>query len=246
MANADIQSWVKGDQDFYTGLTLYLKYGKSSTLKRLLSKKGETNYNSEKLLYELGKLADLDVAISIKKQAPRVKKTVQAIPVQPAMDPPVPAAAPTLPPVFSDIELPEVDFSKLPDQLKHETMQRVKLYKQTWILQFRLNEQQTDEKRLALAKEIITNMDEVNRLWERIDHYLEHGVIPAQKPEAKPKSLPTDPVSLVKRQMNLRTYISRGRKRLQVLVNAVKRNKLEDDINKWDLELAEIDKKLNS
>jgi len=246
MANTDIQSWIDGDQDFYTGLALYLKHGKSSTLKTLFTKKGETKYNSEKLQYELAKLAGASVAVVVKKPAPIVKKRDQHITVQPAVNLPVPVVDHALPPVFSDIELPLVDFSKLPDQLKHETIQRVKLYKQAWILHSKLNEQQTDEQRLTLATEIITNMDQVSQLWERIDHYLEHGVIPAEKTTNKREQIGSDPISLVKRQMNLRTYISRGNRRLKTLVDAVKRSKLEDDINKWGLELTDIEKKLNS
>lgn len=242
MDRNEIQLWLDGVQDYHMGLALYSKYGKSKALKRLFAQKAGTKYNTEKMVYELTKIAGVP-AVPVKVRA--VVKLARKSGPAPAKIQPVPAAASTtLPAVFSESQFPKVDFQALPDQLKAETMTRIKLYQSAWIIHSKLGDELSDDQRATMASDIVTKMDEVNRLWNRIDHFLKTGAIPLD-PVAKPaKEIGTDPLSQVKRQNNLRTYISRAKKKLETLTDSVKRSRIEENIAKWDLELDEIEKNL--
>ncbi len=244
MENKEILDWLRSDQDFHMGFALFVKYGKNKTLKTLFAKKGATKYNSQKLVHELGKLQQARPAPAPKarKNTRRILKAV----AMPLAGNNVKVGSYEVPPVFSDIKVPKVDFAKLPDQLKHETIQRVKAYQEAWILHSKLGDQLSDAERGEMAERIVTLMDEVNRLWSRVDHYLKTGAIPIDKPRAKTPEVGTDPLSLVKRRINLRTYVSRANKWLKTSEDPVKRAKKEEDIGHWELELADIDKKLSA
>ena len=240
MEKSEAKSWLEGDQEYYSGLAIFMKYGKSAALKNLLSKKGPSPYNQGKLEYELGKISKEIPSIPVKVIKPVRIKLAQP----PAIEQPAPSTI-SLPPVYSDIELPSVDFESLPDQLKHETIQRVKLFKKTWILHFTLSDKQSDEERKGIAKTIIQNMDEVNRLWSRIDYYLKHGTIPVDEIQSKKDEGPLDLLGWAQKQLNLRTYVSRAKTKLKTLKDPIKILKTEEDIAKWDLELISIAKQLS-
>lgn len=52
----EISAWLNGDKNYDTGCRLYDKYGASASLKRILSRGGDTAKNKSALEYELKKM----------------------------------------------------------------------------------------------------------------------------------------------------------------------------------------------
>jgi hypothetical protein len=78
------------------------------------------------------------------------------------------------------------------------------------------------------ASRILHLDNEINKIWEQLDHYSKTGKLPASEPVKLPSQ---DPVNLHQRLTNLRTYISRDphnpkaelwKKEIETIINQLK------------------------
>jgi hypothetical protein len=91
----------------------------------------------------------------------------------------------------------------------------------------------SESKRAEMAHRVLACFDEINRLWGAVDYFREHGHIP---PAFQPHTLTeTDPTLLMRRLLNLRSYISR----------AEKGKKYRMSIEQMRTEAAQIERRLN-
>lgn len=91
------------------------------------------------------------------------------------------------------------------------------------------------EDRHEAAKRIMDITDELDVLFGKIGYYEEHGRVPSDE------VLDDDGQVFPKRYLNLRTYVSRTRKRLSKQTDPIAKQSLEDQINKWMQEMKEIE-----
>ena len=75
----ELHMWVNSDQDYFSGVQIYERYGRNPNLARLLRRGGATVKNRLTLSYELGKIAK-QIAVSDNTPAlvkPQVKQEIQ-------------------------------------------------------------------------------------------------------------------------------------------------------------------------
>jgi len=75
----ELHMWVNSDQDYFSGVQIYERYGRNPNLARLLRRGGATVKNRLTLSYELGKIAK-QIAVSDNTPAlvkPPVKQEIQ-------------------------------------------------------------------------------------------------------------------------------------------------------------------------
>lgn len=123
------------------------------------------------------------------------------------------------------------EYDALPEQIKKLEQEKTEKFKRMAYLHSQLLNQKTDKQRYELAKEILELDRFLQDAWAKLDHYAEHGTMPAEEKIEIKEASPTQ--QLIRRN-NLRTYIS----------------KFEDDsakqkkVIKWKAELKALDEKL--
>lgn len=91
------------------------------------------------------------------------------------------------------------------------------------------------EDRHEAAKRILDITDELDILFGKIGYYEEHGRVPSDEiQDDESQAFP-------KRYLNLRTYVSRTRKKLLSQTDPEVKKSLEDQIEKWRLEMKEFE-----
>lgn len=201
-----IDEWLKApNSDFSAGVALYERFGDSAALKALF--RGGENPIS---------LSRLKKALSELGAAPRSVATPGvAIPDQPAKEASVRPS-----------NLPDA-----PQDVKAIVLRRRDLYDELRVVHGQLTLLPTNDARHEAALRIATLESEIWNCWEITNFYDEHLKMPAPKPVFQ---LATDAKTLLKRQANLRSYISKAR------------NKPEkaDDVKNWQDELRQIEQLL--
>lgn len=187
-----IEQWLNGPRDYMAGVALYLTYGNNMNLKRVFSH-GPSDYNVEKLAYELEHIKHLGEATEKKKpvHVPQLPPQEYVPPVEPAPD-------------RSQYVIQEKP--ELYHQLHREWRQ---FYKQASHLhQTQLGMDQHKNDRGKAARQIIELFEnEISPRWEMLDYFEEHGHFPeVTKPEPIQYVTAAD---MLKRRNNLRTYITK-------------------------------------
>lgn len=91
------------------------------------------------------------------------------------------------------------------------------------------------EDRHEAAKRILDITDELDMLFGKIGYYEEHGRVPSEE------VLDDESEAFPKRYLNLRTYVSRTKKKLLKATDPAIRKSLEDQIEGWKLEMKEFE-----
>ncbi len=215
----DILFWIKADQDYITGLALIDRYGHNLKLSRMLRIGGATVKNRLTLAYELNKIARQSMVM---EQGPGMEK-----PPQKQDD-----KKQVLPPVTEAVTI---------DKLKAEQKM---CYKMLDSLHAMLPYRELEERR-SIAFQILDIDDRLKELSGRIGQFNLHGVIiPEVIKTAARKSSEINTGELIKRQMTLRTYITRYKRILQDSESLKKRDKYQQLLDKYQLELDDINKQL--
>ena len=99
--------------------------------------------------------------------------------------------------------------------------------------------------RMNIAFQILELDDRLKEITIRIEHFDKHGVIPAQPVKDEPKTLSDlNTAELIKRQMTVRTYITRYKIKLEKSKSLKKRTRYQELLDKYQLEMEDINKKL--
>ena len=211
--------WVNSDQDYFSGVQIYDRYGRNPNLARLLRRGGATMKNRLTLSYELGKIAK---QIAVSENIPALKKPPVKQEIQKTVSP--------VPPEVISI-----------DKLRSEQKM---CYKMLDNLHAILPYKEKTE-RMNIAFQILELDDRLKEITIRIEHFDKHGVIPAQPVKDEPKTLSDlNTAELIKRQMTVRTYITRYKIKLEKSKSLKKRTRYQELLDKYQLEMDDINKKL--
>ena len=216
----EIHKWVNSDQDYFSGVLIYDRYGRNPNLARLLRRGGATVKNRLTLSYELGKIAK---QIAVSENIPALKKPPVKQEIQKTVSP--------VPPEVISI-----------DKLRSEQKM---CYKMLDNLHAILPYKEKTE-RMNIAFQILELDDRLKEITIRIEHFDKHGVIPAQPDKDAHKSLSElDTASLIKRQMSVRTYITRYKTKLEKSKSLKKRSRYQELLDKYQLEMDDINKRIS-
>jgi hypothetical protein len=237
-----IDKWIADGKPYNDGVAIYAKYGFSLVLKNLFAK-GPNNYNTDKLDAELLKLLAKHQHLSVK---PKVKKAVRTKSVQKDLSKNDNTTTPQKhTPRYSQLQVPGYNFNELPEQLKYEWQLRIKLFKEAESHHYRLDTLQTEAERKKSVDIILQNFDKIDELWDRLDYWGKHGIVlPEVDPKTAKKTEITDPLQMAKRRNNLRSYITKGRKKITLLKDNQKISELNQKIAHWEIEKDDLDRKI--
>ncbi len=190
-----IKEWFDNGCDYTSGVELYSKLPKCkpNLLKNFLKKQTPQTY--EKLKYELKKILQTEGSI-----VPQFHREPEQ--------------------VITTSKIPEpkksVLFHQLPAELRPVLLEAHDYFKRNCLLKVQLNElpDSAERKAIEIQREIDSNWKKNAVCWKKIDHYLEHRVLPKTIQVKNPFSDFT-PAALVRRQQQLYSNRSRTEKRLK-------------------------------
>ncbi len=216
----EIEQWLNNQEDYNAGVALYNKYGNSPSLKRVLTINGNTKRNRETLVYELGKIkGNIKPERNINQVKQYVTKTVMVT---------------------------ATSIDKNSEEIKSIIETKNRLFKQ-YVAYYHQLEHLNDEERKKAALQILDIMDEVQRLWSIIDYFNQHGNLPPVKvnPSKENKVKEMDKAQLLTyRNNSLRPSISQLKKKLKQVKQPAKVAELQDQLDKKELLLREVELKL--
>jgi hypothetical protein len=244
-----VNEWLASEKkEFAAGARIFNGLTKNKNLVRLFTTDHPKPYTREKLLYEMKKLSDLLSAKNKQQAAAAKPKVVKA---QPAAKPHVISEkmkaivsaghkAVPKPQIMTTTEaanfyigewetLPEIVkdwINAIKDKAKHQDG-----------LRHRLEDMTDNDEAEAAAFEILKLDDEIKELREKLRDYKQTGALP----EEKPKTSEAELMKKIQRRMNLRTYISRDKPKVEAGTGS---KKLPEKVAKWEKELAELDAEL--
>ena len=216
----EILFWMKADQDYLAGLTLFERYTHNTKIGRMLRIGGATVKNRLTLAYELSKIAN--------HLADAEKITAL---VKPLVKQDTPKAEQPMPPEVTTI-----------DRLRSEQKMCYKMLDNLHaVLPYR-----EIQERKEIAFRILDIDDQLKEITERIAHYDTNGVIPPAPVNDEPKKVSEmGEAELIIRQNNVRTYIARYKRLVadSKKLKTLPRN--QELLDKFQLELDEITERLN-
>jgi len=217
----DIINYLDSPTDYFTGVSLYERFGHSQSLKRLLRMGGETPSNIDTLAYELRKLAALPPV----KSVPANKK-------------------PSPPPLVQKVEgsirrenTPEADLCR------NDVVSKLKIRDH---LHASLSLVRSQQERCQASLQILDLSDQIDEGYKRLDHFNTHGILPEVTQKVVPDGageLP--PFQLFQRQKTLRTYVSRYERLCKSSKSLKTIAKNRENLAKYQLELEEINRLIN-
>jgi hypothetical protein len=226
----EINTWLNSGQDFMTGVAIYAKYGTSPNQKRMFINGGEDRRNRELLLYELKKL--------IKDAAPIKKVVINTV---------IPLKSENKPVVSFEPKLEITGSRQLTSEANNLKSDIISKLKERDRLHATLEFIPKEEDRKEAAFQILDLSDEIGKMYDRLNHFEKHGILPPEKKEEKiNKERKTDIGSLLIRRGTLRTYISKYERRTNEAKNPEKHASNQEILDKYKLELLEVDEMLKN
>ncbi|MCO6501351.1 MAG: hypothetical protein J5I47_13380 [Vicingus serpentipes] len=239
----ELQQWFESGKDYETGVFLYHQLGYSLVLKKLFAK-GPNNYTRPKLESELKKILAKNSEKKVVK--PKIKKVV--VQTKQSENRNNLSKKQNNDPVqrFSEPQVQGYVYEDLPDQLKYETQYRIRLFKEANAHHYRLDSLEDPIQIKASCKIILENFDKIQELWERLDYYLKYKIVlPETEKKTNVKDISKlDPFELIKKRNNLRSNLTKNRKKLITLKETNKINLINQKIAHWEIELSAIDEKI--
>jgi hypothetical protein len=229
-----INTWLNSGMEFFVGVAIYKEFGTSKNEMRLFDKGGNSRRNRELLEYELRKLLKSNIAPRQSTSVPVIRRPI-----------PVPGSDAKIPkPVFE----PKVEHTgrrPLEDEAKilfEEIRMKLKVRDN---LHATLEYIPTDEIRLGNALKILDISDEIAEGYDQLRHYDQHGILPPPpKKEERKKVSKMDIAEMMTRRQTLRTYISRYTRLRDDSEDTVIRSRNQEILDKYKIELDEIDNAL--
>ena len=217
----DIRNFLDNSGDYFTGVALYERFGHSQSLKRLLRVGGDTPSNLETLAYELGKLASLPPV----KSDPTIRKATQ-------------------PPLVQKVDVRmRRENSPEADLCRNDVVSKLKIRDH---LHASLSLVRSEQERCQSALQILELSDQIDEGYKRLDHFNTHGILPEVKEKVVPDgSGELPPFQLFQRQKTLRTYLSRYERLIKTSKSLKTIAKNRENLEKYQLELEEINRLIN-
>lgn len=118
---------------------------------------------------------------------------------------------------------PKYQVTELSPELQQEFTDKGKLYKEASALHGDMFHERDQQKRAQLREQIVKNFDRISDTWNKADAYI-----------IRQRELNNDPVKLIQERNNIRSQISKARKKGQ-----------QDKLNSLEARLAEITQQIN-
>jgi len=211
--------WLNSDQDYHTGLLLHNRYCKNPNLGRILRVGGANTNNRKTLAYELGKIVK-HLAVSISTPAL----------VKPPIEQEIPKAENPQPAEVISIDTIRADQKMIYKML--DNLHAILPYREI-------------KERKEIAFQILDLDDRLKEITQRIMHFEKHGVILPEPANSQPKKVSEmDTAELFHRQNNVRTKISQYKRLVTDSQALKKRSRNQELLDKYQLELDDINKRL--
>ncbi|WP_064967984.1 hypothetical protein [Tenacibaculum ovolyticum] len=213
----DIKKWIENKGNYKDGILLYSQLSKHNKLLLKKFKQKETKSNFVKLRYELQK----NIAATIEVKA---EKRLE-LPIAPVF-------------ISEEKVYRKVLLKELPFEL-HESYrdQKDNYYKATSLhLQLTALKPHEHDKALGFCIEIEELFDSIEKTWELLDYYKEHGRILETKNEDFSLMSETD---LLLTRMSRRSSLTRAKERLQLLNSKYKKSNLIADKQKYERKIGD-------
>lgn len=210
-------------QNYQEGRILFDRYSMDSVLK-LLFRSGSSSYHHRRLLQALRDLSTSEIS------------------TEPTLDPlPKKTAIPQL----SEFDRPAkhfdaIDYHSLPEAIQEVVRKKNMHYKRAQQLFIEIGFTTDKENRLEMALVMLEDHEQVNVCWSVIDEYKETGKILSERSKSLEEEIALVPeVSIGQSIANLRSNISKDRKKLESLPEGHKKAKvlLRYQTNKIKLDL---------
>lgn len=230
----EINSWIASDHDFHEGLALYQKYGRSKSLLRVLNGSGPSLKNLNTLIYELS----LSAGIPEMGETPNVMLNTNMADSSDKKHPVV--DQPAIPGRGVAADIPRRENTVEIDQLIQE---KTMLLKEWDSLHSTLELVDKQTCRIN-ALRILDIGDILDDMYNRLDHYNKHGVLPPARIFPLRDYSGSKPFDVFKRRATLKTYISRENKLIKDARTKAVLIKHRNLLAKYQLELNDIEKKI--
>lgn len=215
-----ITAWLDSpEKDFEQGLTLLASFSPRNNQVRVLKARGSSVKSLKTLSYELGK-------IERSKSQGSTGRPVSLKKIE----------NPARKPAGENLEK-QSDDSVLNDLVGRKN----KIFKD-YVAIFHQLEFMKKPQRMLAALHSLKMWDEIRDLWKQIDYYkLYRQVMPVKNNNKKAG----DQVSMVRRMMTIRTYITRYEKKLASVTTEKARDKWQRKLDEFNLEKQDLERKLN-
>jgi len=227
----EIKAWCYSSQDYKEGLLLYTKYGRSKTMIKILTIGGQNPKNQATLCYELMRMLGTAVSeniVVISKTITKIIDDHQSAVIEQRKDDQKPSAIARRENTqeINQLVKEKNDLLKEWDAL-HATLELVN--KETC----KLN-----------AFRILDIGDILDDMYNRLEQYNKHGVLPPAKVFPKYKWQEEQQFEAATRRQTLRTYISKDKKRLRDSKDKGNRSIYEQSLLKHQIELDHLERNL--
>lgn len=231
----EIIEWFENGCDYASGIELYQKYGNDRRLKRFvfIPENNQAAFKN-RLKGELAEIAGIDllkpIPISGKKSVEKThKKQKRAITPEQRLKK----------------DLPEIDYTKLPDDLKILTFDRVGLYHRANKARYDVHQAKSDSERFALIHEEITCRRENELIWEELIHFDKTGKILGKHPRFQAAAFIDELNKKTKAELftmlsNFPSYRCKVKKQIEKLKDEDKILKKQKLLSKYDLQEKEV------
>lgn len=215
----EIFTWLNSHQDYPSGLLLYDRFCKNPNLGRILRVGGATGKNRLTLAYELGKILRHLVAHHEIKPIDGLEQHRNQEEKEPQRIPAI---------LIEDVRKDQKMIYKMLDNLHA-------------ILPLREIQERRD-----IAFQILDLDDRLKEITKRIAHYEKHGILlPVTEAETQLKTAELSDADLIRRQINVRTYITRYKRLVADAKSLKSLSRNRELLEKFELELEDITKRLN-
>ena len=230
----EINSWIASDHDFNEGLALYQKYGRSKSLLRVINGSGPSPKNLNTLIYELSRSAGIPETGKTPNIMLNRNTTDSSDKKHPVVD------KPAIPGRGATADFPRRENTAEIDQLIQEKTMLLKEWDSLHAT-LELVDKQTCR---INALRILDIGDILDDMYNRLDHYNKHAVLPPGRIFPVRDYSGSKPFDVFKRRSTLKTYISRENKLIKDARTKSVLIKHRNLLAKYQLELNDIEKKI--
>lgn len=213
----DVINWLENPTDYSVGLSLLIAQTPNAPI-LLVLQSGESTYNTIRLKRELEQL------VQGRSSKPETREAV-----------PPPSPPPTIfqAPNYSGRHKP---IGHYPPQLHPAYERLMKLYAMVDILHPRLEVLWGSDRKQCTenVRALVNAWDEIKGIYRILDYWTENKRVLPNDYEEHPNVLPVTMEDMIRRKMNLRSYISKHKKNPGKTI----------EVEEWKVELAAIEAKL--
>jgi hypothetical protein len=244
-----IINYLRTDRTFESGLKLYMQYGHSLSLKAILNRQGNTDYNLKLLLEELRKVAGISTDDMKVHTSPAIVKAVEPVSSESVQELLLSMPEPVRKSIKLREQFPFLSKPDCPVELKILVADMLTLHDSYVTAHQRQFDALSDEQLLEVCSTVVEDYIENRQIWDELNFYNANGkVLGAHKIFALSERLTairsmTTP-DLVKLRGNIKSCITKTNKSLTGKPADPKTAEWTAKLEVCDLELKEVNRLL--